>query len=679
MKRLDVSSTSEIRSQLYHADIWHQRTEPKIHEFNYPGFFIGLDIDEVTLLDKQRNCFGYNRFALFSIHDSDYFPGKVGTLSEKVWGFLEEQGVSDGVERIELVTVPRVLSKVFNPVSFYRGFNDSGEQILAIAEVNNTFGETHLYLLHTPLQGGAPGQLRYLHCKEFHVSPFNDMNGDYRFCFGKQPKSLDIRVNIERDGRTTFLSRMRGEGVPFSLKNVLRTLVAYPLAAHLAMPRIVWEAAKLRFRKELKVYTKPIASSEMTIRQVGPSFLQRTCQSICLSFFSKIQRGQLTIDYPDGTERVFGRNDGSLKARISVRNYDFFMRSVFGGDVGFGESYVEGFWDTEDLTSVLSLFVLNEEFLDEKSIFLSSVGDVANGVKHFFRKNSRSGSKKNISAHYDLSNDLFEAFLDPSMMYSSALYLSKEDSLENAQQNKIQQMIAKADIQQNDHVLEIGSGWGGFAIAAAQQTGCRVTSITLSEEQLCLARQRVKEAGLEERVKIEFCDYREVQGEFDKIVSIEMLEAVGHKYLGTFFAACERVLKPDGVLALQVITMPETTYEAYRKSCDWIQKYIFPGGLCPSVQAIVNAMTKDSKLVVQDIEAIGTHYARTLKDWQKSFSKVYPSLQKKGFDERFRRMWMYYLCYCEAGFAMRKINTMQIVASRSNNRTILPCPGYDSP
>ncbi len=671
-----LSSERSLRSRLYHTEIWHQRTEPKFHEFSYPGFFIGVDLEELEVLDQQRNFFGYNRFSLFSINDADYFPGKEGSLHEKVRRFLEKEGVNEGIERIELITVPRVLSKVFNPVSFYRCFNAAGEQQVAIAEVNNTFGETHLYLLHTPLQGGHSQQLRYLHCKEFHVSPFNDMNGDYRFCFSKELKSLDIRINIERDGRTTFLSRIRGEGVPFSLKNVIRTLVAFPLAAHLAMPRIMWEAAKLRFRKDLKVYTKPIAQSDMTIRQVGPSYLQSACQSICVSFFEKIRRGQLILEYPDGSEKSFGKDDGTIRARISVRNYDFFMCSVISGDVGFGEAYVEGYWDTEDLTAVLSLFILNEEFLDEKSILLSSIGDFLNGVRHFVRKNSPQGSKKNISAHYDLSNELFESFLDPSMMYSSAFYVDENDTLEIAQQNKIQQMIEKADIQASDHVLEIGSGWGGFAIAAAQQTGCKVTSITLSQEQLTLARERVVAAGLSDRVRIELCDYREVQGEFDKIVSIEMLEAVGHKYLGTFFAACERVLKPNGVLALQVITMPETNYDNYRKSCDWIQKYIFPGGLCPSVQAIVDAMTADSKLIVQDMEAIGTHYARTLRDWQKRFKKAYPSLVEKGFDEHFRRMWMYYLCYCEAGFAMRKINTMQLVASRTNNRTILACPGY---
>ena len=237
-------------------------------------------------------------------------------------------------------------------------------------------------------------------------------------------------------------------------------------------------------------------------------------------------------------------------------------------------------------------------------------------------------------------------------------------------------MVKKARIEANHHLLEIGGGWGAFAIEAVKQTGCRVTTITLSEQQLAYMKQQVEQAGLTDRIDVRLCDYREIEGKFDRIVSIEMLEAVGHENLGTFFSTCDRLLNPNGVMALQFITVPDQNYAAYRRSCDWIQKYIFPGGHCPSLTAVCNAATKHSPFVVEELENIGPSYARTLREWRQRFFEKTAELSSLGYDERFQRMWEYYLVYCETGFAGRQLGTLQLVLTRPNNTQLGSCPGY---
>jgi cyclopropane-fatty-acyl-phospholipid synthase len=280
---------------------------------------------------------------------------------------------------------------------------------------------------------------------------------------------------------------------------------------------------------------------------------------------------------------------------------------------------------------------------------------------HTLRANTLGGSRKNIGKHYDLSNDFFQTFLDPTMLYSCGLYYNEGDTCEDAQHHKMQRVIEKAHIESSDHVLEIGCGWGGFAMEAVRITGCRVTGITVSEEQYQLAQARVLQAGLQDKITILFKDYRRVAGLFDKIVSIEMLEAVGHKYLGTFFATCDKLLKPAGRLVIQVITIPDQSYEDYRRTTDWIQKYIFPGGHLPSVTAMSQVVTRNTSLLMEQMEDIGTNYARTLRDWRGSFTCNLDKINALGFDEIFRRKWVYYLAICEAAFRERAVGDIQVV------------------
>jgi cyclopropane-fatty-acyl-phospholipid synthase len=334
---------------------------------------------------------------------------------------------------------------------------------------------------------------------------------------------------------------------------------------------------------------------------------------------------------------------------------------VLGGDIGLGEAYMKGLWDTDDIPLLFTVLIRNRGKLANGHLTTAWLARQKDRVLHALRANTLPGSRKNIGEHYDLSNDFFETFLDPTMLYSCGLYESDSDTCEDAQRRKLQSIIRKAQLQPTDHVLEIGCGWGGFALEAARTTGCRVTGITVSEEQFALADERIRRAGLQDRISILLRDYRHMTGLFDKIVSIEMLEAVGHRYLGTFFQSCDRLLKPAGKLVIQVITIPDQSYENYRRTSDWIKKYIFPGGHLPSVTALSSAVTKNTSLLMEQLEDIGVHYARTLKDWRETFSHNVDKINALGFDEVFRRKWIYYLATCEAGFRERAIGDIQVV------------------
>jgi len=301
---------------------------------------------------------------------------------------------------------------------------------------------------------------------------------------------------------------------------------------------------------------------------------------------------------------------------MTIHDYRFFKDAVLGGDVGLGEAYMKGLWDTDDIPSLFSVLIKNREALANGNMASAWLMRQKDRLLHALRANTLIGSRQNIGEHYDLSNDFFQTFLDPTMLYSCGLYNSENDTCEDAQRRKLLSIIDKAHIKQADHVLEIGCGWGGFAMEAVLQTGCRVTGITVSKEQYQLASERIRQAGLQNNIKILFKDYRHVTGLFDKIVSIEMLEAVGHKYLGTFFSTCDRLLKPAGRLVIQVITIPDQSYEYYRRKTDWVQKYIFPGGHLPSVTAMSQAVTRNTGLLMEQLEDIGTNYVRTLKDWR---------------------------------------------------------------
>ena len=397
-------------------------------------------------------------------------------------------------------------------------------------------------------------------------------------------------------------------------------------------------------------------------------FYERTV----LGMLSKMNLGTLNLTLPSGEQITLGNGEGNITANAKIKNSDFFKRCVLYGDIGFGEAYVDGEWDTDNITNVIRWFLLNVDNAPTVSgssarSFVLNVLKIFNTIYHSKRENSLKGSKKNISAHYDLNNDFFASFLDSTMTYSAAYFYKDGISLQEAQLAKYDRLCKQMNLKAGDHVLEIGSGWGGNALHMAKNYDCYVTSVTISEEQCKLAKERVEKEGLSDKINIILQDYRYLSGQFDKIVSIEMLEAVGAKFYDVYFKKCHELLKKNGVLALQVITCPDSRFESLRTGVDWIQKHIFPGSLLPSVAAINRSINNTGDLTLVDLKDMGLDYARTLNLWHSEFNKNISQIKKLGFDDTFIRKWNYYFCYCEAAFDMRNINVMQMVYARPNN------------
>jgi cyclopropane-fatty-acyl-phospholipid synthase len=397
-------------------------------------------------------------------------------------------------------------------------------------------------------------------------------------------------------------------------------------------------------------------------------------RSIILNILSKMQNGHMVITLPEGDVIEFGNNIGT-SADIKINDNVFFKKCLVHGDVGFGESYVDGDWDTKSITNVIKWMIENVENMvsmsgSKRKFDPTNFLKFVNKVYHKFNKNTQTGSKKNIEYHYDLSNDFYKLWLDETMTYSCGLFLEKETTLKQAQINKYQALADKLEIKATDHVLEIGTGWGGFASFLVEKYGCRITTTTISEQQFLYAENLFKEKGLTDKITLVKKDYRDLTGKYDKIASIEMLEAVGHEFLPVYFKKCHELLKPQGILAIQVITSPDSRYESFRAGVDWIQKHIFPGSLCPAVGELYRVVNQESDLQLYKFNDYGQHYARTLNEWFKNFNVKIEVIKNLGFDKRFARKWNYYLNYCEAGFTMRNISVVQMAFTRPNNTSL---------
>ncbi len=406
-----------------------------------------------------------------------------------------------------------------------------------------------------------------------------------------------------------------------------------------------------------------------------------------LNAFGAMQRGHMRLELPDGESLELGNATTAAttdlprgipaQARIRVKRDTFFRKCVFAGDIGFAESYMDGDWDTPDLTAVVAWFIHN---LDDAPTLSGSAKKraqawtlnllrITNRFGHLLRPNHAAQAKRNISAHYDLSNDFFALFLDPSMMYSSAKFTDSAQTLEAAQIEKNDALCRSLRLQPTDRVLEVGTGWGGWSLHAAQTYGCHITTVTISRQQYELAQQRVAAAGLQDKIAVRFQDFREIEGTFDKIVSIEMMEAIGHRYLPEFCRALNRLLRRDGLLALQFITCPDDRYDEFRRGVDFIQKHIFPGSLLLSLNRVNEQLSAAGRFMLNGIDDLGHDYARTLALWRDAFNGRLDEVRQLGFDDRFIRKWNYYLCYCEAAFALRNISVVQTLHTRANNLT----------
>jgi cyclopropane-fatty-acyl-phospholipid synthase len=396
-------------------------------------------------------------------------------------------------------------------------------------------------------------------------------------------------------------------------------------------------------------------------RAASPGSLARR---LVLKRLERIARGRLSLR-EDGDVLEFGDGSPTPSATVTVHDPAFYAELAFGGSVGAAESFMLGHWSVDDLTALATVMLRNRATLDAMEGGLARVSDPLRRAAHWLHRNTRAGSRRNISAHYDLGNDFFELFLDETMMYSCALFERPEMTLAEASVAKLEAICRKLDLHRGDRVLEIGAGWGGFAIHAARTRGCHVTTTTISPSQHALAVERVRAAGLEDRITVLLEDYRDLRGTYDKLVSIEMIEAIGHQYFGEFFARASERLARDGRMLLQSITIADRHYARARDEVDFIKRYIFPGCCIPSVSALAGAMAAASDLRIEHLEDIGPHYATTLARWRDNFLANRERVRALGYPESFCRMWEFYLAYCEAGFAERALGDVQMVLTRS--------------
>lgn len=429
-------------------------------------------------------------------------------------------------------------------------------------------------------------------------------------------------------------------------------------------------------------FAKPVSNSV--------NYLAR--QAICRAL-KNLQFGSLTLieAYGKGTanRQTFGEDvkkpNGKTLAHLSssavgrhplhvtmkIHDANVYRRLLFGGSIALADSYIEGEWDTEDLTGLIRLAARNLAVFNGLENRFAGLSKALEKAKHRLRGNDKAGSKSNILAHYDLGNAMYERFLDPTMMYSSAVYVTPDTSLAQAQQHKLALICQRLQLRENDHVIEIGTGWGGFAIYAATHYGCQVTTTTISDAQYTEAQRRIEKAGLSSKIRLLKQDYRELTGHYDKLVSIEMIEAVGYEYLPTFFAKCNNLLKPTGLMVLQAITFNDQNYEDYLKSVDFIQTHIFPGGCLLSNQELTKQFTEQTDMVIKQLHDYGFDYAHTLRDWRADFLAQRDAIRALGYDEAFIRLWAFYFGYCEGGFLERTIGVVQVTAVKPDNTDTL--------
>ena len=425
-----------------------------------------------------------------------------------------------------------------------------------------------------------------------------------------------------------------------------------------------------------------LASSDLL---PGMGALDRSLRRTLVTQLSKLRHGRMQLCDALGSVELGGRADGLPPVRLEVLDPSFYRAVAANGSVGAGGAYIDGMWRcsapgmsaSQALVALVRLLVRNRDLLDGLESGLARLGGMALRAWQASRRNTRTGSRRNIAAHYDLGNDFFRLFLSQDLMYSAALWRAGTDTLEAASTRKLDAICRQLRLVPRDHVVEIGTGWGGFALHAARHYGCRVTSITISREQFTLAQARVAAAGLEDRIELRLEDYRDLTGQYDKLVSIEMIEAIGASYLDTYFATLDRLLKPEGLALVQAITIEDHRYAQALRSVDFIKRYVFPGSFIPSVSAMLAAKTRASRLGLIALQDFGESYARTLAAWRERFMARLDEIRAQGFDERFIRMWEFYLAYCEGGFRERSIGVAHLLLAKPGWRPESPDGGIE--
>lgn len=410
-------------------------------------------------------------------------------------------------------------------------------------------------------------------------------------------------------------------------------------------------------------------TGEPSRTKAEPSWIDRLARRLVLSRLEKLRLGRIIIS-ENGEQFEFGQATPEFPATLQLRvmSPEFYSAIAFGGSIGAGEAYIQGHWACNDLSELLRILIRNREVLEKIDSGLALLSAPLQKAFHALNRNTRKGSRKNIAAHYDLGNDFYALWLDPSMMYSCAYFDTADTPLDVASTAKLDRICRKLNLGPHDSVIEIGTGWGGFAIHAATHYGCHVTTTTISQQQHDFAKQAIRDAGLEDRITLLFRDYRDLEGRFDKLVSIEMIEAVGHEYHDSYFKKCCDLLKPDGQMLLQAITIADQRYDQYKTGVDFIKRYIFPGGCLTSVTDMTRTLTRHTDMRVIHLEDIGPHYATTLRHWHERFLAKVDDVRKLGYSDAFIRMWQFYLAYCESAFIERAIGDVQMLIMRPDAR-----------
>ena len=645
-------------SAIYEGFVQHHRREPE-HEFRYPLFMAYLDLDELPWVLDPFPGWSARRPALAWFRRADFLGDPERPLADCVRDAVAERTGEAPEGPIRMLGNLRHLGHAFNPVTFYYCFDAAGAQVRSVlAEVTNTpWGERHVYLLGG--SNGGSGVIRGELDKDFHVSPLMGMDHRYDWRTTTPGDQVVVHIDSSSAGRPSFdatLSLQRRElrpgddaRHPHALSGDQRPRAGGYLLAGLpaeAEGRGVPSPSGARMSERLR---------------------DRMARRACCALLERIGEGRVCVA-ESGSEREFGcASADGLSAAVHVRDpraWSLLLR----GSSGLARGYVEGHWQTDDLVGLIRLIARNMSGIDRLRRRWHPVLGRLQKVARLVPRNTRGGARSNIAAHYDLGNDLFATFLDEQLVYSSAFFPNAGASLDEAQHAKLERICTRLELDTDDHLLEIGTGWGGLAIHAAREHGCRVTTTTISREQADYARRKVSDLGLEGRVTVLESDYRDLTGSFDKLVSIEMVEAVGWQYFDTFFRRCSDLLRPGGAMLLQAIVITDESYEAEKASRSFANTAVFPGGCLPSERVIDEIVARETDLVSTWRDDITEHYSRTLQLWRERFVAAAPMLAARGYDERFRRLWAFYLAFSEAGFRERRIRDLQLLFAKPGGR-----------
>ncbi len=645
---------------IYRTTVTHDRQVPVRHSFEYRSYSWYVDLDELPSLPWWLRA-----FARFDARD--HLAGRPGqSLRDRVDAYLVDHGAALPGGRITALLQARVLGYVFNPISVFWCHDHQGEVQHVIAEVHNTYGQRHAYLL-------PPANKPAVVAKKLYVSPFNRVSGHYQVLAPRPNQKLDLVVSLHDGSKPAFVARLRGTHSPATLRHITRMQIVSPLAPLMVALRIRIQGIALWLRR-VPMVPRNTAISQKDLPAIDserwpavatvPSGPRAAASAIVANRLLRRIGNRLPVRfaYPDGS--AIGAGEATSPTLIINQPDRLARRIGRHGLIGFGESYMAGEWESDDLAGLLTVLARDmAELVPSAWQWLRPI--VLASQPHWMER-SREEDRRAVAEHYDLPSELFSEFLDETMTYSSALFDRLPASwpdLAEAQRQKIDRLLDAANVGPGTTLLEIGTGWGELCIRAAAR-GAEVRSLTLSERQVCVARRRVAAAGLSDRVQIDLRDYRDVGGNYDAVVSVEMIEAIGFHAWPEYFRMIDRLLRPNGRFAMQAITMPHDRMLASRKTHTWIQKYIFPAGLIPSTDAISEITERHTALRIVDSFSLRAHYAETLQLWRERFVQGHRTLSHMGFDEVFSRMWELYLAYSEAGFRSGYLDVYQWTFTR---------------